>query len=108
MKRLIAVALACCAAQAGATTFFTGNQLLEKCNSDNTVHQVGCMAYVMGILDGATLNGSNVPFVIPSSSDAGQLKDVVLKYLNSHPEHRHWPASMLVWNAMADAFPKSK
>jgi len=41
---------------------------------------------------------------IPASSQAGQLKDIVVKYLRDHPETRHFEAYALVYVALGQAF----
>jgi hypothetical protein len=42
---------------------------------------------------------------MPEHADAGQITDVAVRFLASHPERRHLPAVTLVAEALAEAFP---
>lgn len=58
------------------------------------------LGYVTGIAD--------VAFYIPPGATAGQVIDVVGKYLDSHPEERHEPGYVLVVRALGSVFPPMK
>ena len=88
-----------------------GNDLVEDCTSDNDSNVLTCLGYVMGVADmidaNSTLDISGFsPICIPSETvTVGQLRRVVVKYLNSHPEKTHDPAVVLVVVALREAFP---
>lgn len=96
--------------------FLTGNDLHEYCQ--DRAYGVACIYYVQGIIDGGVhLNrvGKNQLIIISGfrhcSSDnvtGGQLRDVVKRYLEEHPERRHWAAANIVGEALEEAFPCPK
>lgn len=86
-------------------SFFTGNKLLEACDQS----KAECTGYVLGAVDmimfNQTIDGAKQYLCIPSTVDALQITDVVLKYIRDNPEWRHWPSGPLIWNATTKAFP---
>ncbi len=101
------LAIGCLSAQAG---FDTGNRLYEDCRAANYFNRGYCGGYVTGIVD--TIESLQLRGVlpadalcIPDESTKGQLVDVVLKYLEKHPERRHLEAGSLVPEALNRAFP---
>jgi Rap1a immunity proteins len=91
--------------------YMDGNMLFERC----TAKKPDCIAYIIGVVDAQqsqdeTVASINAPpnkrFVCrPSNVTGGQLMDVVTKHLTERPAERHWPAAVLVRNAMVAAFP---
>jgi hypothetical protein len=91
--------------------FKTGNDLLRECEAgegrgSSMLMWGTCAGYVIGAADAigfwtAVENGESC---IPASSQAGQLKDIVVKYLRDHPETRHFEAYALVYVALGQAF----
>jgi len=102
---LVPVPLTSYAPELEGLTQFTGNELLEKCESGNTADINVCRAYIVGARDGGIIAGDKT-FETPSDSDAKQLADVVVKYLKNNPENRHLQAGILVMKALRKAFPK--
>ena len=103
-----AVALACLPASAQAQgAFYSGNQLWSRCSADNHYEMGVCMGFVMGVADamaaGSAILGSRA--CLPQQSTGEQAQDVVMRYLEQHPEWRHQPAAGLVADALAEAFP---
>jgi hypothetical protein len=99
--------IGCLPAQAG---FDTGNRLYEDCRSPNYFNRGYCGGYVTGIIDTIeSLQSRGVlpadALCIPEASTKGQLVDVVLKYLEQHPERRHLESGALVPEALNLAFP---
>lgn len=87
-------------------TFNTGNTLLRHCQG-NGVDQDYCIGYIVGVVDligalqgSSDKDGANFwkyhAVCLPSHVEAGQIKDVVVKYLVEHPEHRDQPAAQLI------------
>ena len=90
--------------------FYTGNKLLQLCESDSAGEYNTCIGYVMGISDYQTtlLGWSDLDepyFCTPAGAMGSQLVKVVTKYLNEHPEKLHVSASGSVANALRLAFP---
>jgi hypothetical protein len=86
-----------------ATIFITGNALLDLCNNDAAA--LFCLGYVAGVVDDMTMARGAEQTCLPADVTGSQLKDVVLNYIRSHPENRHYPAPLLVLSAFEDAFP---
>lgn len=108
-----------------------GNALLHSCslvvkmaNGDSVMSTVdnlnagSCMGLVRGIMDtmtlwqsvdhGGTVDNTAMHGCIPDSIKTIQGAQIVVKYLNDHPERLHVPDTRLVLMAMVDAFPCSK
>jgi hypothetical protein len=92
---------------AGSTTgsYKSGNDLLNDCTS-NTDSQLVCIGYIQGVADtwAAFRAVSSRPDCVPEGVLVRQLRDVVLRFLQAHPEHRHSAATSLVMNAFAEAW----
>lgn len=83
--------------------FETGNTLYSRCENGSSI------SYIMGVTDGLALigniHGSNIKFVcLPSAATAGQINDIVCKYLRENPENRAQIAPVIIWNALAPSF----
>jgi hypothetical protein len=90
---------------------YSGNELLRDCTHDNVkASKSFCLGFIAGTWSGALIEGSvyhpdKPNFVIPSEADLRQLRDIVVKFLNGHPEQRHLAAGVLVLLALKEAFP---
>ena len=87
-----------------------GAELLRSCNMPfGTIGFQFCDAFIEGVRDGvvlATELRDTKPIIeTPADAKPEQLKAVVLKYLNEHPEEHHKPAAVLVVAALSQAFP---
>jgi len=92
--------------------FFTGADLLKRCDPDPAVPT--CIAYVIGANDAYELAFAAVgvpkpegtaSYCVPDDAAARQLAGVVAKYLRAHPEKLHLGAASIVWTALSQAFP---
>lgn len=83
--------------------FFTGNDLWNHCRGD-AIDRSACYGYIAGIADATEFE---VPRLIcmPAHVLMPQLHDVVIAYLEAHPETRHHAAADLVGVALLRAFP---
>jgi hypothetical protein len=79
--------------------FFDGNDLLRWCTSKDAL----CTGYVAGVSDELSRNGPTV--CRPEHVTVEQLRELVTRYLERHPEERQLQASSLVVGAMRDAWP---
>ncbi len=84
--------------------WMSGNQLHDTCSSGTAVDKALCLSYVMGVLDGSRF--LDQPLKTPTGATGGQVRDVVAKYLDDHPETREQPARTLVKAAVVEAWPK--
>jgi hypothetical protein len=104
----LAVLAAALPLSAARSEFTTGNSLWTLCNE---AAGTWCVAYVEGVADvllpiwakGGDFNGWRA--CIPKDAIGSQVTDVVIKFLREHPEWRHFTASSLVAQALAQAFP---
>jgi hypothetical protein len=90
----------------------TGKLLLKICRGGNAGQEGYCLGYVTGISDGITtlqmLKPPHwTPICKPDWVTDRQLRDVVVKYLDDHPEDLHEPISLLTVLAMRSAWPCS-
>jgi hypothetical protein len=101
-----AVVLACppASAQEGeGRAFYPGNDLWSACSVKSGV----CLGFVVGVADvmgtGSAILGRRA--CLPSPVAGGQAQDVVKRYLERHPEARHYAAVSLAAEALEEAFP---
>lgn len=91
--------------------FTTGNDLLRNCtakSNEATYYQAMayCSAYITGAVD--ALEAERYMAVkqgcIPSEVTVGQLRDIVIAYLQANPSNRHLSGYVLVNLALLGAF----
>jgi hypothetical protein len=70
-----------------------------------------CMGYISGMIDTndilAAVTKRQGAYCVPSAASVTQIKRVVVKYSNEHPEELHLPGMLLITNAFAKYFPCS-
>lgn len=89
-----------------AGQFLSGNDLVTECASDKSIERATCIAYVMGVLDSGVMYDTEYTKVCPPDRmSAHQAAKIVVKYADNNPEQLHFPASILVHNALIKAFP---
>ena len=93
-----AVALVCLPAAARADV--DGNELWRLCTSKGTRANGLCYGYVTAIAEVARESDG-----LYGHHAWRQTVEVVKRYLEQHPEQRHYGASSLVAEALAEAFP---
>jgi hypothetical protein len=76
-----------------------GNRLLALCKQTDIT---GCDAYVAGVAD--TLTEKHAA-CIPPQVTTDQLRAVVLKTLNQHPEKRELSGAVIVLHSLTTAYP---
>jgi hypothetical protein len=108
--------------QAGVSGFgTTGNELTQFCHIENAFdRQAGSGAERMedqlqdqacfGFLDAVASIVTREPVAgwracFPGGVTHGQLRDIILKFLDNHPEKLHLAAASLAAHAFAEAFP---
>lgn len=89
--------------------FFTGNDILARCQSSELNVWADCLGYVSAIAD--TLAGGNTISgyrACPSRNvTRGQVRDVVVSWLIANPASRHFTANSVTAAALSVAFPCS-
>lgn len=93
---------------AAGGAFLTGNDLLARCETNRSA----CINYVLGVSDALSFfedAGASKSFICTTTNvTAGQMTDVVIKYLKDNPAVRNQGAAGLTWSALTDAFPCPK
>ena len=105
---MIAVAIAAAISSAPVSdvaAWQTGNDLLRFCTTPRSSD--ACFGYIERVADamadGVPLFGRRA--CIPAGADAGQIRDVAVRYLESRPDIRHGSAAQLAAIAYSEAFP---
>lgn len=89
--------------------FFTGGQLLDKCQRDSVPHQLACVFYIAGAVDASQthhlLGDISQPFCLDESLNVVNLRQVYVQYAHAHPGEMNLPATGAVLNSFIAAFP---
>jgi hypothetical protein len=106
---VLVFALTCGIAEAVETDpgFVNGNDLYAYCTASDNSKRGICLGYVEGMADSIGLMqtaSAAAVFCIPPVL-ASQARDVVVKYLQDNPAHRHEAGATLVMEALHDAWP---
>jgi hypothetical protein len=80
----------------------TGNRLAGFCNSESLDLSALCAGLIIGFIDGSSLSAK---YCIPKDVTNEQIRKVVRKYLDEHPEELHVWYGLLVSLAIGKAFP---
>lgn len=96
-----ALLIATMAAGPASAGFYNGNDLAEQCRRKSKLLTLG---YVVGIVD--TLE-TIVPekMCIPGQVTAGQLVDILCKYVEDNPNKRHHSGELIALASLNEAFP---
>lgn len=105
---LLTIATPASGAELTAMNFMDGNRLFEACEKGSPI----CRGYVMAIADSATMlqvvaGARSTPFCLDAGMVDRQVVDVARRYLERHPQRRHWNAPRLIVDAFAESFPCS-
>jgi len=104
---LVAALIAAPCAALGQEKYFSGNRLLARCNASSEQPEYTlCLGYILAVTH--ALEGYVQGFracVPPRETTVSQLAGVVRKWLEEHPERRHYAAFSLAIQALAEAFP---
>lgn len=95
---LLSMALLCGVAHA---EFYTGNDLLQRLNSDILAERSAAIGYIMGVAD----SGHGVSYCPPEAVTSGQMRDMVRNYLTNTPAVRHLSADSLVTHVIKSSWP---
>ena len=85
-----------------------GNELHKACQADRPDPEAAafergfCMGYISGVTEAL-----GPPFFCPPEGAVtrNQYRDIVKNYLNQHPERRHKHSTVVILEALSEAFP---
>jgi hypothetical protein len=104
----VAVAGMLCPSLAQAE-FVSGNDLFTACSDVTSSFERGnCLGYISAVADTMALGAMPMTgwnACIPAEATRGQVRDVAVQYLQTHPALRHTGAESLVGAALTEAFP---
>ena len=87
-------------------SWISGNTMKATCHSESLANQGICLGFataIAGVLDDQSIQGWRA--CIPSGVTRGQLRDVMVKFLDDRPEALHFSAESLAAHAFEIAFP---
>jgi len=83
--------------------FNTGNEVVTACKQDRFGY---CLGYTTGLVDAITNEpGTKGQICLRESLTAGQVRDVLVKWLDDNPGKRDYTASSIARVALQEAFP---
>jgi hypothetical protein len=84
----------------------SGNEFLRRCQADASGFSMGvCSAYPTGFADGMQASGA---ICIPENVENGQIKAVLIAYLNKRPSELHNSVFEMAFKAFREAWPCQK
>jgi len=81
--------------------FYSGNELLQRLQSDSGIEKAVALGFVGGVADA----WDRILFCPPENSTVGQARDIALRHLLINPARRHHAAAGLVADALMEAWP---
>lgn len=101
MKAALAT-LALALATSANAAFMTGNDLLRRiADPENAVHRSIVLGYIMAVSD----VGHGIDHCAPAAVTAGQLRDLVHKWLRENPADRHHSGADIIMHVLQEAYP---
>jgi hypothetical protein len=110
----------------GTALSYTGNELLAQCRSPEIAQARFCLGFVAGyasgyntgVMEGIYLSNPRTtlgeltpklhalrPYCMPEEVTAGQMRDIVVKWLEENPKERHKEVWILIPMAVTSAYP---
>jgi hypothetical protein len=117
LRMLLPIGLAACSLiwtnSAQAQVYFsTGTQLLEKCLAEpGSLAHIACTGEITGAVDQIRYENEvtgKCGIAVPDEVTRGELRDVVVKFLQDNPDMLPAPSAHLIVYAMIQAFPCPK
>jgi len=121
MITILVVAMMVCVFGVGKSYGVTGNYLMQNCEEGKKAgvrnkvkaFDLGlCMGFINGAWDTLTLLQESIYgkriFCAPEGVNLGQVKKIVEKYFNDHPEKMHRESTYLINDSLREAFPCPK
>lgn len=79
----------------------TGNELIQKCESQITVEQLSCVMYVSGLMD----MGQGAFFCAPQGATYAQSRDILMKAMRDVPVVRNERADIITIQLFSKLWP---
>jgi hypothetical protein len=112
VKTILAVALLAIICVPARANRPNGNDLLHECTSTDANVQHGCMAFIDGVVMGASaedkMQNVKSPFDIRGGTTLLTMKNAVVVWLQAHPEGQNFEASVAVLKAVISTFPANR
>jgi hypothetical protein len=102
MKRVIILAMLL--AGTANAQFLDGNKLLSNLKESDAFSRGLGMGYILGVYD----FGAGTLYCAPSNATAGQIKDMILNYLDNIPAERHIAADITIMKVLKAVWPCAK
>jgi hypothetical protein len=107
-RGLLLAAVACTVLFTATTAnahFFSGNDLYRMCRG-SIDEQEQCLGYMAGVSDGVDelRVGMGLPACVRAGVEVGQIRDVVVKYLEDNPQGRDGDAWLFAATAIGKAW----
>src|SRR4051812_46750430 len=102
-SRVFLIAMLLCSTS-GLADFRSGNELVRDCTSSSS-GTLFCLGYIAGVADsmlGGTNEVNGFRACVSPQVEAGQLRDIVVGFLQKNLATRHLGADGLVAHALAD------
>lgn len=81
--------------------FYSGNDLLQRLNSELLAERSAGIGYIMGVAD--SIHGAS--YCPPEGATSGQMRDMVRNYLTNTPAVRHLTADSIVTHVLKSQWP---
>jgi hypothetical protein len=86
------------------------NELLRDCTEPSlgTFTSGFCLGYIKGAAEMSRLRQkvpTLPPLCVPDALTVGEVRNIVVSYIEEHPEELHYASIALVHNALEEAFP---
>ena len=117
MKKAVLLLVALLAGPASAQ-LITGNDLLDECRRQDSYSRGRCLGLIIGVeygfspvndvygvIDPSNILSSTFGNCKPDRVTHGQLRDIVVRYLERNPAKRHESFHLLVFAAWQEAYP---
>ena len=108
LKYLIALSIAVAPATVKAADTVTndGNEILQICQETDSFSIGLCIGYIRGVAATSDLwlISAKVPACRPNNVTVKQFRDVVVSYIERHPETRNYSSTALVISAGKEAW----
>lgn len=81
--------------------FLSGNDLLQRIESSDSVNRSIALGYVMGVHDALR----SVTHCSPTTTTSGQVHDMVHVFLITNPQHRHASGDSIISHVLTARWP---
>ena len=96
-----------------ANSFWTSDDLLNQCRSDDAAFIGICAGFAGAMADAIVMyqTALDAPKMVcfpPAGVKLDRIRDIVVRYIEAHPQHGAYAASQQAWLALKEGFPCSR